>query len=183
MREASAESPTALAAIRMLLLTGARRLEVLGLPRAWVDARAHCIRFGDTKSGAQIRPIGSAAIELLVCLPHKDDCPFVFPAERGDGHFVGLPRVLARLCRIAAIEGATVHTLRHSFAAAAAEMGYSELTIAGLLGHAVSGVTARYARVPDSALLSAADRVAARLSALLDGRDPGASVVQLRSTA
>jgi integrase len=182
LREAKAESPTALAAIRLLLLTGARRGEVLTLPWAWVDIRAHCIRFGDTKSGAQVRPLGCPAMELLTSLPRKEDCPFVFPAGRGDGHFVGLPRTLARLCRIAGIEGITVHTLRHSFAATAAEMGYSELTIAGLLGHAVPGVTARYAHVPDSALLSAADRVAARLSAILDGRDASSSVVQLRST-
>ena len=54
--------------------------------------------------------------------------------------------------------------LRHSFAAAAAEMGFSELTIAGLLGHSVPGITARYAHVPDSALVTAADRVAARIA-------------------
>jgi site-specific recombinase XerD len=63
----------------------------------------------------------------------------------------------------------TVHVLRHTFAATAAEMGFSELTIAGLLGHSVPGVTARYAHVPDSALVTAADRVAARIEAVLDG--------------
>ena len=60
--------------------------------------------------------------------------------------------------------------LRHSFAATAAEMGFSELTIAGLLGHSVPGVTARYAHVPDSALVTAADRVAARIASALDGK-------------
>jgi len=47
----------------------------------------------------------------------------------------------------------------HSPAAAAAEMGFSELTIAGLLGHSVPGVTARYAHVPNRTLLAAADQV------------------------
>jgi integrase len=46
------------------------------------------------------------------------------------------------------LEGVTVHVLRHSFAATAAGIGYSELTIAGLLGHSVPGVMARYAHVP-----------------------------------
>ena len=64
----------------------------------------------------------------------------------------------------------TLHTLRHTFAATAAELGFSELTIAGLLGHSVPGVTARYAHVPDSALVAAADRVSARIAAALDGR-------------
>jgi integrase len=62
MREAAEEGMekgTGLAAIRFLLLTGLRRMEALALPWEWVDARARCIRFADTKSGAQLRPIGS----------------------------------------------------------------------------------------------------------------------------
>lgn len=47
-------------------------------------------------------------------------------------------------------------------------MGFSELTIAGLLGLTVPGVTARYAHVPDSALVVAADRVSARIAAALN---------------
>jgi site-specific recombinase XerD len=66
---------------------------------------------------------------------------------------------------------ATGALLRHSFAATAAEMGFSELTIAGLLGHSVPGITARYANVPDSALVAAADRVSARIAAALDGTE------------
>src|SRR5277367_7006420 len=92
-----------------------------------------------------------------------------FPAAHGQGHFVGLPKVLGRVCQKANLDGVTVHVLRHTFAATAAEMGFSELTIAGLLGHTVPGVTARYAHVPDSALVAAADRVAARIASLLEG--------------
>lgn len=105
---------------------------------------------------------------------------FVFPSHRGNGHFAGLPRVLARTCGRASLSGVTVHVLRHSFAAAAAEMGFSELTIAGLLGHAVPGVTARYAHVPDRALLAAADQVSARIGAAL-GSAAGAQVIELRN--
>ena len=72
----------------------------------------------------------------------------------------------------------TVHVLRHSFAAAAAEMGFSELTIAGLLGHSVPGVTARYAHIPDRALLAAADQVSARIAAAL-GSKADAKVIEL----
>jgi site-specific recombinase XerD len=73
----------------------------------------------------------------------------------------------------------SVHTLRHAFAAVAAELGFSELTIAGLLGHSVPGVTARYAHVPDSALAAAADRVSARIAGALDGAAEG-EIVELR---
>jgi hypothetical protein len=60
----------------------------------------------------------------------------------------------------------------------AAGMGYSELTIAGLLGHRLSGITVRYAHVPDAALVAAADRVSARIDAALEGRS-SAEVVPL----
>ena len=75
-----------------------------------------------------------------------------------------------------------MHVLRHSFAATAAEMGFSELTIAGLLGHSVPGITARYAHVPDLTLVAAADRVAARITAALDGK-LGAEVIPVRFLA
>ena len=181
MREAEAESfenRTGLTAIRFLLLTGLRRNEALALPWEWVDTGARCIRFGDSKSGAQLRPIGGAAVTLLQALPREDEPRFVFPADRGDGHFVGLPRVLARMCARAGLTGVTVHVLRHSFAAAAAERGFSELTIAGLLGHSVPGVTARYAHVPDRALVAAADQVSKRIDRALAG-EAGAEVIEL----
>ena len=182
MQEArtAGENLTALAATRLLLLTGLRRMEALALRRAWVDSRTRCIRFEDTKSGAQIRPIGAAAIKMIDAQPVSEGSPWVFPAMHGDGHLVGLPKVLERLCAKAKLAGVTVHVLRHTFAATAAEMGFSELTIAGLLGHTVPGVTARYAHVPDFALLAAADRVSARIAAALDGCSAEATVVQLR---
>lgn len=162
---ADAESAVAVAAVRFLLLSGCRRMEVLSLPIKWIDKANGCIRFGDTKTGAQIRPIGKKAFDVLDDIDSRNG--WAFPAEVGDGHFVGLPRVLARLCKTAELDDVTIHVLRHTFASVAAGMGYSELTIAGLLGHSVPGVTARYAHVADSALVSAADAVSERISSLL----------------
>jgi integrase len=67
------------------------------------------------------------------------------------------------------LSGVSLHGLRHWYASAAADMNYSELTIAGMLGHKVKGVTARYATAPDSALVTAADAVSRRLASALDG--------------
>ena len=167
--ETTGEHDSGILAIRFLLMTGLRRMEALALARGWIDVDNQCIRFPDTKSGAQLRPIGRNAIELLRSLPVRDGSPWVFPAKRGKSHFIGLPKVLKRLCTTAGLEGVTVHVLRHSFAATAAEMGFSELTIAGLLGHAVPGVTARYAHMPDAALVAAADHVCSRITAALHG--------------
>lgn len=173
--EAEGVTPAGLAAIRFLLLTGCRRMEVLSLPLAWVDFDAKCLRLHDAKGikardvGAriEIRAIGTAALDLLKAVKRSDDSPWAFPAARGDGHFVGVPGLLARVCERAELEGVTVHVLRHTFAAMAASMGFSELTIAGMLGHKVSGVTARYAHVADSALVAAADAVAGRMMAAM----------------
>lgn len=167
--EKSGESATALAAIRLLLLTGLRRVEGLGLRHEWVDSRGRCIRFPDTKTGPQLRPIGNAAVRLIEARqPKNPDSTWVFPAARGVGHWVGLPKALARVCRRAGLKRVSAHVLRHTFASVAAEMGFSELTIAGLLGHRLHGITVRYSHLPDAALISAADRVAAEIAATLD---------------
>ena len=171
--EAENASPTGIAAIRFLLLTGCRRMEAL--PVAWVDRKAKCLRLGDSKgirardvgNRVELRPVGTAALDVLDALPRFEGTPWAFPAARGDGHFIGVPALLERVCTKAKLEGITVHVLRHSYAATAAGMGYSELTIAGLLGHRVAGVTARYAHVPDGALTAAADAVAGRIVELM----------------
>ncbi len=173
---------TAPAAIRALLLTGCRKNEMLALPWSWLDAKARCIRFEDTKSGAQIRPLGATAAEYLGAIPKDANTRWVFPADKSQGHYIGLPRVLERLCERAGIKNVSLHVLRHTFAASAAELGYSVLTIAGLLGHSVPGVTARYAHVPDRALISAANHVSKYVMEMLEGKEE-ANVVQLRNMA
>lgn len=162
------EHPTGLAAIRFLLLTGFRRMEALGLQRTWLDEEECAMRFPDTKSGAQIRVIGQAAIDLLLDQP-KTKSPFFFPADWGEGHFIGVVRVLDRVCQKAGLADITPHTLRHTFASLAGDLGFSELTIAALLGHSARGVTQRYVHI-DEALRMAADRVADEMADLLDGR-------------
>lgn len=181
LREAQAEgeNPKAIDAVKLLLLTGCRRMEILTLRWDAIDAKAHCFRFGDTKSGPQNRPIGKAAVQLLANIPRNAKEEFVFPGESESGHFVGLPKAWARIAERAKLE-LPIHGLRHWYASAASEMNFSELTIAGLLGHAVKGVTARYATAPDSALVAAADRVSMRLEDALMGRSSTARVVNIR---
>ncbi len=171
-REAAEENVAGLRAIRFLLLTGLRRMEALTLTWGMVDRRARCIRFEDTKSGKQTRPIGRAAVEWLASFEPDNAKPmdYVFPGAKEKKHLVGLPRIWARAAKEAEFdENISLHGLRHWFASAAAEMNFSELTIAGLLGHTVKGVTARYATTPDSALIAAADRVSLRIAETLDG--------------
>jgi integrase len=170
MRDAmvAGEHPTALGAIRLLLLTGFRRMEVLGLERTWFKPHDRAIHFPDTKSGEQVRVIGGAAMQCIDNQPVHEQSPYLFPADVGDGHFIGVVRVLDRVCAKANLTGVTPHVLRHTFASVAGDLGFSELTIAGLLGHAARGVTQGYVHL-DAALAIAADRVSAEIAKLLDG--------------
>ena len=166
MREAEkfGESPVGLAAVTLLLMTGFRRSEALGLRYAWVDGKA--VRFPDTKTGAQTRVIGRAARALIDSQRRREGQVFVFPSDRSEAHFIAADKTMARLCALAGFERVTLHTLRHTFASVAADLGYSELTIAGLLGHASLGMTQRYVHV-DKALMTAADEVSAWMVELL----------------
>lgn len=92
---------------------------------------------------------------------------FVFPAARGEGAYTGTKRQAAEIFGAARIAGASCHTLRHTYGSVASDLGYSDATIAGLLGHAGRGVTSRYVHRPDAALMSAAEAVSERIQSLL----------------
>ncbi|MDP3907551.1 site-specific integrase [Novosphingobium sp.] len=160
------EHPKGIAVIRLLLLTGFRRLEALSLERKWLLEEEHAIHFATTKTGAQRRVIGEAAVALLKAQPLTRS-KYFFPADWGDGHFIGLVRVFDRICVRAEIENVTPHILRHTFASVAGGMGYSELTIAALLGHASRGITQRYIHI-DEPLRAAATAVSNRITELLN---------------
>lgn len=162
------EHPTGLAVLRFILMTGFRRMEALGLERRWLDAEASVIRLPDSKSGAQTRVIGQIAASLIQAQPQRGS-PFVFPSDRGEGHFVGIVRVLERVCLRANLQGVTLHALRHTFASVAGDIGVPELTIAALLGHAPRGVTQRYVHI-DAATRSAANLIAVEVARALGDR-------------
>jgi len=158
-------------AIRSLLLTGFRRMEGLTLTWQLIDAGAHCVRFIDTKSGKQMRAVGRSALNHFAAIKPKNAKPtdFVFPGSSVAGHLVGLPKMWERVADRAELSGVTLHGLRHWFASAATELGYSDLIIGALLGHAKRGITGRYATAPDPALVAAADKISLALAMALDG--------------
>jgi integrase len=74
----------------------------------------------------------------------------------------------------------TPHTLRHSFASLAGDIGYSEATIAALVGHKGHTITSRYVHTADTVLLAAADAVANRTAELMSGERHPSVVVDLK---
>lgn len=117
---------------------------------------------GDTKTGTSIRPLCSAAIEIIK--RQKQEGEYVFPYHTGkpisafSRHFsrLGLPLDI------------TPHTLRHSFASLAGDLGLADHVIAGMLGHARNSITSRYIHL-DKALIAAADLVAGETLKLMRG--------------
>jgi integrase len=91
----------------------------------------------------------------------------------------GFRKFWKRIARLASLPAdVTPHTLRHSFASLAADPGYSEPTIAALIGHKGGSVTSRYIHTADAVLLAAADAVANRTAELMQR---GGVVIQLLS--
>lgn len=174
--EAQGANPIAIRAYRVLALTGCRRGEIFGLKKSEVDSHNQCLRLGDTKSGQQVRAVGRAAMDLLTLPPVNDESEYVFPAAYGDGHLMNA-KLIRRVCKAAKLERVSLHTLRHGYASVGLELEYSEMTIAGLLGHRRHSVTARYAHHVDRALVAAADRVSRVIAARMEGREEETGVV------
>jgi len=170
--------PPALAAVRFLSLTGWRSGEALGLRWSEIDLTRRTAILADTKSGRSIRPLSRAACDLLLDLPRVGD--LVFAATRGQGRMSGFPKLWARIAKGSLPADLTPHSLRHSYASLAADLGYSEPTIAALVGHKGHTITSRYLHSADAVLLAAADEVARRTAELM-GEPRSAEVVPLRS--
>lgn len=164
--ERNGENPTALAVVRTLALTGYRREEAQSMKRAWVHAEGGFVAFPDTKTDAQVRSIGPEALRVVLSQPEIHGNPYVFPSVKGAGSYQATAACFKRLCRWAGIEGATLHTLRHTFGSMAAELGFTELTIRAMLGHASQNVTQDYIHI-DEALKLAVRKTSDEIARLL----------------
>jgi integrase len=164
----------AIAVIRLLALTGCRRSEILNPKWSEVDFKSSCLRLGDTKTGASIRPLPAAVRTIFVRVARSGD--YVFPAlSRPDRSYASVfPKAWRRIVGTAY----SPHGLRHAYASAAHELGLlGELTIKALLGHARLGVTSGYIATIDSLLLGAAEKIARYVEGAIAGE--AGKIVQL----
>jgi integrase len=158
--EAIGENAKAVAIIKLLVFTGARRGEIERLKWSEVDLARNFLRFEDSKTGQKIIPINRAAAEILASQTQKPENPFVFHADKSDGFFEGLPKIWRRVRKEAGLEDVRIHDLRHSFASIAVAGGASLPIIGALLGHRDTSTTQRYAHLSDNPLRSASELVA-----------------------
>jgi integrase len=172
--------PPAIATARFLLLTGWRTGEAVGVRWVELDLARRTARLADTKTGFSLRPLSHAACNVLRGVPRTSG-ERVFAASRGGPEtLLHFKKFWPRISKAAALPAdVTPHVLRHSFASLAADLGYSEPTIAALVGHKGQTITSRCLHSADAVLLAAADAVADRTAELMGEKKCEAEVVSL----
>lgn len=162
------ESQFALAAIRLLMLSGCRKNEILTLKRTDVDHYHRCLRLRDSKTGSKIVHLGAAAMRVISDIPVIEGNPYLLPGKTKGTHVTDLQACWERIREAADLEDVRIHDLRHSFASIGAATGDSMLIIGALLGHSSPKTTARYTHLSDHPLKTAADRISQEIALLLD---------------
>jgi len=163
-------------AVRLLLLTGARRGEVLSATWDQIDLAGGVWTkpAATTKQNRDHRiPLSAPALQLLAGMKADADAenerrgryrlapvPFLFPGKDGKP-MSEIKHFWAAACRTAEIEGARIHDLRHTHASILASLGLSLPIIGALLGHTQAATTHRYAHLMDDPLRAATDRLGA----------------------
>lgn len=149
---ASSQNLFAIAAIRLLILTGARHSEIVTLRWPHVDLERALLLLPDSKTGQKAIRLNAAAVQVLRNLPRVQGNPFVIVGKRHGTHLINLQKPWDDIRVLAGIPDVRIHDLRHSFASVAAANGASLPMIGKLLGHADTQTTARYAHLADDPL-------------------------------
>lgn len=150
--------------IRLLLLTGCRKGELVAL--RWSEVDDDILHLADSKTGPRTVFLNAPARAILMRQPRVG--PYVFPAPNNPG----APRsselsVWRKVRRSADLDGVRLHDLRHSFASHAVISGVPIPVVARLLGHSHVRMTLRYVHVSDRATEDAAERVGTAIALLL----------------
>lgn len=175
----STVSPAAIAAIRLLVFTGARLSEILTLKWEYVDLAHQYLRLPDSKTGSKSVYLNPPALDLLQALPHVEDNPYVIIGHKPGQHLVDLQKPWRRIRAKAGLDNLRIHDLRHSFASVGAAGGVSLTIIGKLLGHSQPATTHRYAHLADDPLQKANAMIGARLAAAMKGNSDEENVVDL----
>ncbi len=171
-------SPHAIAAIRLLIFTGARRGEVLGLRWDWIAWEAQRAELPDSKSGRKFLYLPPAALEVLRAVPRVEGNPHVIVGGRLGAALVNLTLPWIAIRSAAGLAGVRLHDLRHSFASVGAGAGMSLPLIGALLGHRETATTARYAHLSDDPQRAGAALISDRIkAAMAAGENDGARTV------
>ena len=170
-----------IAGLRLLIFTGARKSEILGLHWRMVEFERALLRLPDSKTGEKVIYLSAPALQLLAELPRIAGNPHVLPGERSGRHLVNIEKTWRRVRHDAGLDDVRLHDLRHSFAAIGAGAGLGLPVIGALLGHTETSTTARYAHLAADPVRAANEAIGRRIAAALAGND-GGTIVPLVGT-
>jgi len=176
VQRANAEDPHFLAAIGLLILTGARLREIQTLKWDYVDLTNGMLRLPDSKTGAKEIYLNAGAIQLLSTIPRLKNNPYVIAGQKPGAHLVELQKPWRRIRAKAGLKDLRIHDLRHSFAAVAAGTGMSLPMIGKLLGHTQPITTARYAHLAADPMREAAELIGGKITAVMTAQTAGPSL-------
>jgi integrase len=171
--------PFAIAAIWLLILTGARLREILHTKWGEVDFERGIIFLPDSKTGKKPVFLNAAALAVLADIPRLEGNPHVFPGRKDGQPRDGLDRPWSAIRKAAGLDGLRIHDLRHSFASIGAGGGLGLPIIGKLLGHTQAATTQRYAHLANVPVRQAVETIGATISAAMS-RKPGAVVVPIK---
>ena len=174
------ENPFVVAALRMLIFTGARMGEVLSLEWAHVDFDNAMLFLPESKTGKKVIYLSAPALEVLANIPRIKNNPFVICGEKAGAHLVNLQKPWGRIRKQAGLEDVRIHDLRHNFASIAASGGLSLPVIGKLLGHARAATTERYAHLAADPLKAANEAIGQRIAAAMKGEAKGGEVIEFK---
>ncbi|MCY4350410.1 MAG: tyrosine-type recombinase/integrase [Thiotrichales bacterium] len=162
--------PPAVAALRLLVLTGCRHSEIVSLRWDDIDHTAGELRLRDAKTGPRRVPLTAPVASVLAGIRRDPDNPWVIAGPKPRTRLSSLRHHWHRLRTRAGLDDVRIHDLRHSFASRALALGESLPTIGTLLGHRKMATTARYAHLMRDAEKGAATRVGDSIGAHLRPR-------------
>ena len=137
------------AALRLLMLTGARVGEIRTLAWRSVDLERGLLILPDSKTGQKVIRLNPQAVAILKALPRVKGNEHVIPGRRAGSCMVNLQKPWRRIRQEAGLDDVRIHDLRHSFASVGAAKKGSLPMIGRLLGHNHQNTTARYAHLAD----------------------------------
>lgn len=160
----------AVAAIRVLALTGCRRSEIMGLRWSNVDLDRQLLHLTDSKTREKIVYLSPPAAAILRNLPRVGDNPHVVAGTLAGKPFIGIDKVWTRVREHAGLSEVRLHDLRHTFASVAAGASFGLPIIGKLLGHTQAQTTLRYSHFASDPLRQAADAIGASIAAAMEGK-------------
>ena len=158
-------SASGVAVIRLLMLTGCRKREILCLCWEDVALEESELRLPEGKTGARVVPLSPSAMKLLAGLPRLEGNPWVIPGRKPGAHMSNVDQAWQAVRAKAGLEDVRIHDLRHSYASRALALGESLPMIGKLLGHSQVETMARYAHLARDTVREAAERVARSIAA------------------